>query len=167
VSQMSPGRDVPPIERPPRVAVVGPSDASEIMLANAERCGVLLAERGAALISGGRGGVMAAASRGAASAGGLTIGLLPGHDVAEANPWVAVPLTTGLGEARNALLVAASQAVLAVGLSWGTLSEVSLAMATGKPVVALGVDPLPLRGVVHATTPETAVDAVMDALRRA
>lgn len=163
----SAAHQVPPASRPPRVAVVGPSDATEAMLRDAGRCGVLLAQRGAALLSGGRGGVMAAASRGAASAGGLTVGVLPGHDVDEANPWVALPLTTGLGEARNALLVAMAQAVLAVGLSWGTLSEVSLAMATGKPVVALGVEPLPLRGLVHAVTPEQAVETLMRALGEA
>lgn len=160
---------VPPVTRPPRIAVVGPSAAGDDLLAAAEECGSLLARAGAVVITGGRGGVMAAASRGAARAGGLTIGLLPGHDAGEANDWVAVPVATGLGEARNALVVAAAQGVLAVGLSWGTLSEVSLAMATGKPVVAIGVDAstLPLHGVQHAQSPEDAVRALLRALHTA
>ena len=145
----------------PRVAVIGPSDASDGQLAAAERCGRLLAEAGVVVVTGGLGGVMAAACRGAAGAGGLTVGLLPGRDLADANPWVALPIATGMSEARNALVVATAQAVLAVGLSWGTLSELSLAMATGKPVVAVGVDPLPLDGVVHTATAEQAVSEVL------
>lgn len=149
---------------PLRVAVVGPSKADDAVLAVAERCGRLLAEAGVVVVTGGLGGVMAAASRGAAEAGGFTVGLLPGRDVNDANPWVALPLATGMGEARNALVVSAAQAVLAVGLSWGTLSEVSLAMAAGKPVAGVAVLPLPLPGVIHAASADDAVQAVLAAL---
>jgi uncharacterized protein (TIGR00725 family) len=145
----------------PRVAVIGPSDASDEQLATAERCGRLLAKAGVVVVTGGLGGVMAAACRGAAEADGLTVGLLPGRDPADANPWVALPVATGMGEARNTLVVAAAQAVLAVGLSWGTLSEVSLAMASGKPVVAIGIDRLPLDGVVYTQTADDAVNEVL------
>jgi uncharacterized protein (TIGR00725 family) len=156
-----------PSPPPPRIAVIGPSQATEAQLDAAERCGRLLAEAGAVLVTGGLGGVMAAASRGAASAGGLTVGILPSRDAATANPWVALPIATGLGEMRNALVVASAQAVLAVGLSWGTLSEVALAMAGGRPVVALDVAPLPLDGVVHSDTPEKAVRDVLARVRQA
>lgn len=152
------------VKRPLRVAVVGPSDAADELLALAESCGRLLAEAGCVVITGGLGGVMEAASRGAANAGGLTVGVLPRRDAEEANPWVAVPLPTGMGEMRNALVVGAAQAVIAVGLSWGTLSEVSLGMATGKPVVGLRCAKLPLEGVRVATTAEEAVRMVLRAL---
>jgi uncharacterized protein (TIGR00725 family) len=148
-----------------RVAVIGPSDASDEQLATAAWCGRLLAEAGVVVVTGGLGGVMAAASRGAAEAGGLTLGLLPGRDPSAANPWIDLPIATGIGEARNALVVGAAQVVLAVGLSWGTLSEVSLAMAAGRPVVAVGVDPLPLDGVVHAADAGEAVAEVLARLR--
>ena len=121
----------------PYVAVVGPGEgATPADLAAAREVGRLLAEGGAVLLTGGLGGVMAAATDGAASAGGLTVALLPGTD--RARSAAAVVLPTGLGEVRNALLVRAADAVLAVGGSWGTLSEIALARRTGVPVVCLG-----------------------------
>jgi uncharacterized protein (TIGR00725 family) len=90
------------------------------------------------LICGGLGGVMEAACRGAKTAGGTTVGILPGHDRAQANEHVDVALATGLGEARNALVVRAADALVAVGGEYGTLSEIALALKTGKPVVAIG-----------------------------
>ena len=155
-----------PAAQPPRVAVIGPSQATEAQLDAAERCGRLLAQAGAVVVTGGLGGVMAAASRGAASAGGLTVGILPTRDATTANPWVAVPVATGIGEMRNALVVASAQAVLAVGLSWGTLSEIALAMAGGRPVIALDVEPLPLDGVVHSDSPEHAVREALARVER-
>ncbi len=153
------------VARPHRVAVIGPGDAADALLGIAEECGRRLAEAGCVVVTGGLRGVMAAASRGAAAAGGLTVGMLPGRDPADANPWVALPIATGMGEARNALVVAAAEAVLAVGLSWGTLSEVSLGMAAGKPVVAIGAAPLPLPGVHHADDAVEALRILLDALR--
>ena len=120
------------------VGVVGPSDASADEVADAVAVGLGLAERGHVVVCGGLGGVMEAVSRGAAEAGGVVVGLLPGPSRADANPHVTVAIPTGLGELRNGLLVRSSEVVVSVGGSWGTLSEVALAVRTGVPVVALG-----------------------------
>jgi uncharacterized protein (TIGR00725 family) len=120
------------------IAVVGPGEASPDELSGAEEAGALIAEAGAGLVSGGLGGVMEAACRGARSRGGLTLGLLPGPDRDAANGWVVVAVPTGLGEARNALVVRAADAVVAIGGGWGTLSEIALALKTGVPVVGVG-----------------------------
>lgn len=122
---------------PPWIGVVGPGQATPNELACAEQVGAELAAAGAILVCGGLGGVMEAACRGAATAGGLTVGLLPGDDRGAANPWVSVSLPTGLGEARNVLLVRASEALVAIGGGWGTLSEIALALRAGKAVVGL------------------------------
>jgi uncharacterized protein (TIGR00725 family) len=122
---------------PVLVGVVGPGTADQGTERAAEEVGRLVARAGAVLVCGGLGGVMAAACRGAASAGGLTVGILPGDDRTAANPWVGVPIATGLGEARNALVVRAADTLVAVGGGYGTLSEVALALKAGKPVVGL------------------------------
>jgi len=132
-----------PATPPFRVAVIGAGEASSEDLAAAHALGAALAEAGAIVVCGGRTGVMEGVARGAAEAGGLTVGLLPGTDAAEANAWIAVPLPTGLGEARNALVVRAAEAVIAVGGSWGTLSEIALARKMGIPVATLGAAPTP------------------------
>ena len=125
--------------RPPYVAVVGPGRApSGAVEALAEAVGRRLAEAGAVLVCGGLGGVMAAACRGAVSAGGTTVGLLPGDDRRQANPWVTVAVPTGLGELRNGLVVRAADAVVAVAGEHGTLTEVALALDLRRPVVGLG-----------------------------
>jgi uncharacterized protein (TIGR00725 family) len=119
------------------VAVVGPGDsASEDEVAAAREVGRLLATAGAVVLTGGLGGVMAAATEGAEAAGGLSVALLPGSDRSVSKATVVLP--TGLGELRNGLLVRAADAVIAVGGSWGTLSEIALARRTGVPVVCLG-----------------------------
>ena len=120
-----------------------------------------MAEKGAILICGGRGGVMAAACRGAKSGGGLTIGILPGTHRSQANPYVDIPIVTGIGEARNAIITRTAQAVIAIGGSYGTLSEIAFALAFGVPVVGLGTwemrrDGHPPVPIVRATTPEEA-----------
>ena len=122
---------------PPYVAVVGPGEATSEEIATAEEVGRLLAERGAVLVCGGLGGVMEAACRGAREGGGMTVGILPGSDRAAANPHVDVAIATGLGEARNALVVRAADVVIAVGGAYGTLSEIALALKTGTPVVGI------------------------------
>ena len=127
-----------PAEPAPRVAVVGAGEASAAEHATARAVGAALARAGAVLLCGGRGGVMEAAARGAAEAGGLTVGILPGVDASEANAWIRVPLPTGMGEVRNALLVRAAEAVLAVGGGWGTLSEIALARKMGIPAATVG-----------------------------
>lgn len=124
---------------PPYVAVVGPGTAASPGIeALAEAVGRRLAEAGAVLVCGGLAGVMAAACRGAAAAGGTTVGLLPGDDRRQANPWVTVAVPTGLGELRNGLVVRAADAVVAVAGEHGTLSEIALALKLGRPVVGLG-----------------------------
>ncbi len=129
----------PAVERDrPYVAVVGAGDASAEEAKTAERVGGLLAGRGAVVVCGGLGGVMEAVCRGVRARGGTSVGLLPGRDRAAGNAFLSVALPTGLGELRNGLVVAACDAVIAVGGGWGTLSEVALAMRTGKPTVAVG-----------------------------
>jgi uncharacterized protein (TIGR00725 family) len=121
--------------------------------------GRALGERGVALVCGGLGGVMEAACRGAKGAGGATIGILPGSDRAAANEFVDVAIPTGLGEARNALVVRAADAVIAVGGGYGTLSEIALALKAGKRVV--GLETWDIDGVEAVDSPVAAVEAVL------
>jgi uncharacterized protein (TIGR00725 family) len=127
--------------RPPHVAVIGEGEPrgpdAHRLLEWAEEAGQLLARGGATVVTGGRGGVMQAASRGAAGAGGMTIGILPGADAHEANAFVRQAIPTGLGVARNLVVVTAADAVLAIGGRHGTLSEIGLALRMGRHVVAL------------------------------
>ena len=126
-------------ETGPWIAVCGAGeDAGEPELAAAEEAGAAIAEAGAVLVCGGLGGIMEAACRGARSKGGMTVGLLPSTDRESANGWVQVAIPTGLGEARNALIVRAADVLIAIGGGWGTLSEIALARKAGKPVVGLG-----------------------------
>ena len=120
-----------------RIGVIGPGECTEREGAIAYEVGQVLARREAIVVTGGLGGVMREASRGAADGGGLVLGILPGRDATGANEYVTVAVPTGLGEARNALVVRASQAIVAVGGSWGTLSEIALAMRTGVPVIGV------------------------------
>jgi uncharacterized protein (TIGR00725 family) len=144
------------------VAVVGPGDASAAESETAEAVGRELAERGAVLVSGGLGGAMEAACRGAKQAGGTTVGILPGLDRGAANRWVDVAVPTGVGEARNALVVRAADAVIAVAGGYGTLSEIALALKCGKPVVGLGS--WAIDGVEPATDAGKAVDSALRGL---
>jgi hypothetical protein len=152
------------------IAIVGPGSAEARELDAAEEAGAAVADAGAGLVCGGLGGVMEAACRGARSRGGITLGLLPGVDREAANGWVLVAVPTGLGEARNALVVRAADAVVAIGGGWGTLSEIALALRAGVPVVGVetwtptigGAEPDP--GVVRLPG---AREAVAEALRLA
>ena len=117
------------------VGVVGAGDADSDI---AFEVGRLLAVRGVVVVTGGLGGAMAAACRGARSVDGVTVGLLPGLDRSEANEWVSVAVPTGLGELRNGLVGRASDALVAVGGGYGTLSEIALALKAGKRVVGIG-----------------------------
>jgi uncharacterized protein (TIGR00725 family) len=123
--------------RAPVVAVVGGGTCTAAEAAWAVAVGRLVAERGAVLVCGGLGGVMAAAAQGAKQAGGLTIGILPGNDPVAANPHIDVAIATGMGEMRNALIVRAAGAVIAIGGGWGTLAEIALARRSETPVVGL------------------------------
>lgn len=119
------------------ISICGPNEPTEKEIAAAEAVGALIAGAGQALTCGGRGGVMAAACRGAKRAGGTTIGILPGYDTSEANQWVDHIICTGLGHARNAVVVASGEAIIAIGGGFGTLSEIALALKMGKRVIAL------------------------------
>lgn len=127
------------VVRCPVVAVIGSSQATTEQLRLARRIGRLLAGSGVTVVTGGRGGVMEAASQGASQAGGLTVGILPGSDEAETPPnrFVQIAVYTGLSEARNAVVVKSAGAVVAIGGGPGTLSEIGLALASGRPVILL------------------------------
>jgi len=150
-----------PAPPPPYVAVVGASAATAADLRDAEAVGRELAATGAVLVCGGRGGVMEAVSRGAAQAGGTVIGLLPGVDRGDANPWVTHAIPTGVGELRNGLIVRTAEAVIAIGGAYGTLSEIALALAAALEVFGLhtwGID-----GVRAVASPEQAVAGALAA----
>jgi uncharacterized protein (TIGR00725 family) len=121
----------------------------------AEQVGRELARAGAVLVCGGGAGAMAAACRGAKAEGGATVGILPGKDRSAANEWVDIAVATGLGEMRNALVVRASDAVIAVSGGYGTLSEIALALRDRVPV--FGLDTWDIEGVVRASSPAEAV----------
>lgn len=155
-----------PTSRPIRIAVAGPGRCDAATAALAEEVGRRLAEAGAVLLTGGRGGVMEAACRGARRAGGVTIGLLPGLDPAEANPHVLIPIPTGLGHARNLIVAAGAQALIAIAGEAGTLSEIALALKVGRPVVGLQTWHIARPGVPDPPFPSaaTAAEAVRLAL---
>jgi uncharacterized protein (TIGR00725 family) len=149
------------------VAVIGDGFCSAETSLLAEEVGRLLAENGATVVCGGLGGVMEAACRGAKDAGGLTIGVLPGRRRRDANRYVDIPIVTGMGEARNIIVVSSGQSVIAVSGGFGTLSEIAHALKLGIPVVGLGTWQLSRRGwkepkgIAQATDP---ADAVQKAL---
>jgi uncharacterized protein (TIGR00725 family) len=142
------------------VAVCGASEATPDQLASAKEVGRMLAEAGAIVINGGLGGVSAAASEGAAAAGGIVVGLLPDAHRAGANPFLTVALPTGLGQSRNALIVTAAQSVIAIGGGWGTLSEIALAKRLGRTVITL--DSWPVTGLESVATPGDAVRRALE-----
>ncbi len=148
------------------IAVIGAGQCSEEIAQVAEAVGRELARRGAILVCGGLGGVMEAACRGAKAEGGLTIGILPGSTSHEGNPYVDIPVVTGLGEARNIVVVRTSQAVIAVNGEYGTLSEIAYALKLGIPVVGLNTWQLAKEGrpesaIFEVTTPVEAVDKAL------
>jgi len=148
-----------------QVAVIGSGGDNE---ERAEKVGRLLAERGATVVTGGRDEVMAAAARGAKSAGGTTIGILPGETREGANEWIDHVVVTGVGHARNLAVVASGDAVIAVGGAWGTLSEIAFARVLGRPVVVL--DPgwaVDGEGVERVSSPEEAVELALRLARTA
>ena len=140
-----------------QVAVIGSGAEHE---ERAEAVGRLLAERGCTVVTGGLGEVMAAAARGAKSAGGVTIGVVPGEARGQASEWVDHEVVTGVGHARNLAVVASGDAVIAIGGRWGTLAEIAFAHVLERPVVIL--DPgLELEGVTRAGSPEEAVELAL------
>jgi uncharacterized protein (TIGR00725 family) len=119
------------------ISVIGDSSCSPEEARVAEAVGRLLAEKGVTLMCGGLGGVMEAACRGAKSAGGITVGILPGQDPRTANAWVDIPVVSSMGEARNVVVAKSAQAVIAIGGKYGTLSEIAYALNSGIPVIGL------------------------------
>jgi uncharacterized protein (TIGR00725 family) len=152
------------MKRSPIVAVIGGGTCTTEETALAEETGRLLAEGGAVLVCGGLSGVMEAAAKGAQTNGGTTVGILPGADPATANPYIDVPLATGLGEMRNFLIVRSAHALIAIGGGVGTLSEIALAQRIGKPVVGLQDS---FRNAVEIPRVQSAAEAVTWALERA
>lgn len=151
--------------------MVGPAAADPNATERALDVGRRLAERGAVVVCGGLGGVMEAACRGASERGGTTLGILPGIDRSEANPYVDVAVPTGLGEARNTLVVRAADAVIAVAGEFGTLSEIAFALKVGKPVVGIGTWELARRGeevdaIRRASSAEGAVAQALELAER-
>jgi uncharacterized protein (TIGR00725 family) len=148
------------VVRRPYVAVVGPSDATSQETRSAEEIGRKLAEAGAVVVCGGLGGVMEAACRGASTAGGTTVGLLPGTDRDTANEWVEIAIPTGLGELRNGLVIRAADAVIAIGGAYGTLSEIALGLRAGVTVIGLGT--WEIEGVERVASAEEAVSRALE-----
>lgn len=145
-----------------RVSVIGGSDATGEPYDQAREVGRLLAERGHEVVCGGRGGVMEAACRGASEAGGHPIGILPGHDRSGANEYVETAIATGIGHARNSMVVLNGEAVVAIDGGPGTLSELGYALDFGRPIAGLDTHPIP--GVEHGETPLEAVEYAEKAL---
>lgn len=148
------------------IAVCGSGVEDPRLNSLAERVGTLIAQRGAVLVCGGLGGVMNAACRGARQAGGLTVGIVPAADPATANPYVAVAIATGMGQARNVIIVQSADAVIAIGGEYGTLSEIALARKVGRPVVGLETWALGEPHLTAVATPEEAVELALRLARR-
>ena len=151
------------------ISVIGGGSPPARALALAEEVGQELAKQGAVVVCGGLGGVMEAVCRGAKSAGGTTIGILPGHDPADANPYVDVPVCTGMGYARNVVVVKTGRAIIALDGAYGTLSEIGHALGDGIPVVGLETWDLPQRDdlTVKLTKASSAQEAVEMAIAAA
>ena len=148
------------------IAVIGGGEPSPEEAKLAEEVGRELARQGATLVCGGLGGVMEAACRGASSEGGVTIGILPGDSPEAANPYVQIPIVTGIGYARNIVVVKSAQAAIAVGGSYGTLSEIAHALSFGIPVVGLNTWSLSRNGqpdnsIILAQNPTEAVNKAL------
>ena len=145
------------------VGVIGPRDATPPQVETARAVGQALGRLGLTVICGGRTGVMEAVSAGVAASGGLIIGILPGSSPDEANPFVGIPLPTGLGEARNMVIAKSARVLIAVGGSYGTLSEVAYGLHFGKDVIGLEGAPA-VEGVQHADTVDAGMELAMAAL---
>lgn len=145
-----------PVPSSPRyIGVIGQGDCDATLAAVAEETGRLIAGAGALLVCGGMGGVMEAACRGAQAAGGMTIGILQGGDRSEANPHLTVAVATGIGEARNLAIIRTADVLIAIGGSYGTLSEIGFALKMGKRVIGLGT--WDIDGIVKAASPAEAL----------
>lgn len=143
------------------IGVIGAANASEEEKKTSEEVGVLIAKKDCFLLCGGMGGVMEAACRGAKSAGGTTIGILPGPEASSANRFIDIPIVTGMGEARNVIVAKSSHCIIAIGGSFGTLSEISFALKSGIPVIGLDTWDVS-EEIIKCETPEQAVRAAFE-----
>jgi hypothetical protein len=141
------------------IGVVGAGQCDEEIYEAARAVGAGIAKAQATLVCGGLGGVMEGACRGAYEAGGLTVGILPGDDKGNANPYVTVPIVTDLGHARNVLIVRSADILIAISGGYGTLSEISIGLKLGKPIIGLHTWPH-MDGIRYVATPREALDAI-------
>lgn len=141
------------------IAVIGARRANKSLLGKAFRVGRLLAASGAIVLTGGLGGIMEAASRGAKKAGGITVALLPQESTAYANEYVDIPIATGFGIGRNVIIARTADGLVAVGGQYGTLSEIAFSLQLGKPVVGLGT--WEVEGIIRARDAEEAVKEIL------
>ncbi len=153
------------------IAVVGERDTTPDRAREAEHVGREIAHRGGVLICGGLGGVMEAAARGCALSGGVVVGIIPGAQAQDANQYVTIPIVTAMGEGRNVLVVRSAQAVIAIGGSYGTLSEIALALRLQIPVIGLHTWTFSRAGstdedpIIRVTSATAAIEATWQALR--
>ena len=153
------------------IGVIGQGQCDDEIYSIAEEVGRLIAKEGAVLVCGGLGGVMEGAARGARSAGGLTLGILPGFSRSEANPYISIAVPTGFGVARNILVVRSSDALIAISGGHGTLTEISFALHFAKPVIGLYTWGLTRNGqtvedIISVKTPEEAVSKAMELIKK-
>ena len=142
-----------------RIGVIGGSRPKAESVEIAREVGERIAHGGAVLVCGGLGGVMEAAARAARKAGGLTIGILPGNAASDANPWIDVPIATGMGYSRNSLVAMNADVLIAIDGEYGTLSEIAFGRIYGKEVIGLGS--WDIQGVRRAVTADEAVDLAL------
>jgi hypothetical protein len=142
-----------------RVSVIGGSESSEEILSQAFRLGKLLAEEGCIVYTGGKGGVMEAVSKGVSDGGGIVVGILPEPDTSEMNPYVQIPVCTGVGLGRNAILVQSADVIVAVNGKYGTLSEIAIALQLGKPIIGLHTWTID-KNIVQVESPEKVITAI-------
>ena len=141
------------------IGVIGAGDCSETIYRLAEKLGFEIGKKGWIVVCGGLGGVMEGAARGCVEAGGTTIGILPGLDKRNANPYIKIPIPTGLGEGRNLLVVRASDLLVSISGGFGTLSEIALALKMNKPVIGLETWKN-IEGVQYVGAPQEAIEVV-------
>ncbi len=144
------------------IAVIGGRRVEKPLLEEAEKVGRLIARNGIALVCGGLGGVMEAASRGARSEGGLTVGILPQDHKRDANEYIELPVVTGMGIGRNVIIARTADVLVAIGGEYGTLSEIAFALQMGKPVIGIGT--WEIKGIIKADGAESAMSKALELL---
>ena len=147
------------------ISVIGAGNCNNETYSIAEEIGKLIAQKGAILVTGGLGGVMEAASKGAIEAGGTTVGILPGFSKEDANKYVSIPITTGLSHARNIVIARSADAVIAVSGEYGTLSEIAVALKLGKPVIGIKTWEN-IEGLIEAESSQEAVNKAFELVNK-